>query len=660
MSRCYKSGYIRDQYGTSYREGTINLYEAGTTTPAKMYAAASGGSAVYHVHTTRQGFYEYWVDRDDYGPNQLFKEVHNSDIMVAQTYDYLAIFYPSANTFGSATSYINPEWYGLSTAGTGAANKTALDAALTALDSGGTIEFTHGATYTVTGQWTINKSCNIHWNGATLNFATDSTNQGVVVTSSYAHLWQPIITGPQHAAHKAGQTGITITGTDNTPAAPTYLTAVTVEGGSISNFGRNGIIGSYLENFDISDVEVYDCFYAGISLASSKDGFISKNNVHDIEGSVGGFAYGISLSANYTDGVTAAPPCTDIVVSNNIVSNVPEWEGLDTHFGKRISFINNKVYDTKIGLMIGGTEDYPCVGNLAQGNTFVSTLGLASGQGISDGGDAADFNVANSYIGNTIIGYYDGFYSLYAEDTKFQKNTVRGATRYGAYLYVDYKNLDLTGNSFTAFEAGTGMGIYLDADGTIEDTGKIAGNYIDATGIDYGIYVNTTTSRAIRQYDNTIIGAGTASILNPGRLSFNALTDNDQQSTSGTGKDIIGGDPVSVPAAAVMTIKASGTKTGSGSGHDHTLKFYYGDSTVTFINAAETATDWQFEATIIQTAAAAQKIHWRAFDGATVTSGYAAWTEDTASAITIKITGECENSGDVITKEIFTIERKYE
>jgi hypothetical protein len=102
MARTYKSGYIRDHYGTSYREGTVNLYEGGTTTPAKMYAAASGGTAVYHVHTTRQGFYEYWIDPEDYSPAQTFKEVHASTGMVSQTYDYIALF---GGGTGSSTMY---------------------------------------------------------------------------------------------------------------------------------------------------------------------------------------------------------------------------------------------------------------------------------------------------------------------------------------------------------------------------------------------------------------------------------------------------------------------------------------------------------------------------------------------------------------------------
>ena len=93
MSRAYVSGYIRDHYGTSYREGIVYLYEAGTTTAAKMYAAETGGSAVYHVATTRQGFYEFWVDAEDYDVvSQRFKMVHTSELMVDQTYDYLSLF----------------------------------------------------------------------------------------------------------------------------------------------------------------------------------------------------------------------------------------------------------------------------------------------------------------------------------------------------------------------------------------------------------------------------------------------------------------------------------------------------------------------------------------------------------------------------------------
>ena len=92
MSRAYVSGYIRDHYGTSYREGIVYLYEAGTTTAAKMYEAETGGSAVYHVHTNRQGFYYFWVDPTDYSMTQRFKMTHTSELMVTQTYDYIDLF----------------------------------------------------------------------------------------------------------------------------------------------------------------------------------------------------------------------------------------------------------------------------------------------------------------------------------------------------------------------------------------------------------------------------------------------------------------------------------------------------------------------------------------------------------------------------------------
>jgi|GEM_PF-2656427 len=559
-----------------------------------------------------------------------------------------------------------PEWWGAKDDSGTTDNTVFIQAALTA---GGEVRITapKGGYYKITDILTASiAGTKIEgFNGAEIRQAT-ATKGGIVSTASSIELiGNGRLTGPQHAAYSATEIGYWATGVDNTPLAPTYLSGIKIKGWKFSNWGRNGVVGSYLEDFDISGIEVYDAFYAGITLVSCKNGTIHKTNVHDIEGSVGGSAYGISLSSNYTDGVTAAPPCTGIIVSDNLVKNVPLWEGLDTHFGKRISFLNNKVYDTKIGLSIAGTTSYPCTHNIAKGNSFISTLALASGSGIVDGGDPAAANVANLYEGNLIVGYYDGIYARNSEDSKFRANIIRGATRYGAYLYIDFKNIDLSGNSFTDFVAGTGIGIYLNADGTVEDTGRIADNYIDVTGVDYGIYANQITARGIRQYNNTIIGAVTASILYPGRLSFDILTDNDQESTSGTGEDPIGGATLYIPSTAVFEIETSGTKTGVGG--NKTLKFHYGTSSITFVPAVAGILDWTFKAIIVQSAAAVQKITWVSTQsdsttpGNTLTlSGYEAWTVDTTGSTLIKLTGECSNAGDVITKETLVIKRKYE
>jgi hypothetical protein len=577
---------------------------------------------------------------------------------------------------GSLVVYrsVYPEWTGLSSSASGANNKTYLDNALDIVPSGGTMEFCgKGVSYPVAGQWTIDKAVTVDGYGTELDFSTDSNNQGIVVTASNVSILGLEIEGPDKSDLNTTQIGISATGVNNDPAAPTYISGLKIKDCKIHDFGRQGIVASYVENFDISHNEVYNHFYAGITIVSGKDGIIDNNNVHDIEGYSGGCgdtgcAYGISLSSAGTSSLTAYPQSVDILVSNNIIKNVPHWEGLDTHYGKRISFVNNKVYDTKIGITVGGgSSPYETSYNLIIGNSFISSLDLDVGSGITEGGsDGSNLSVSNTYSNNYIYGYYDGIVSNYNQNTKYIGNTVEQAKRYGFYGYADLVNVDISHNSFTNFEAGTGSGIILSAAGTATDSGRITDNYIDANGIDYGINTNNATAyTGIREYDNTVVNATKANIKYPGRLSFNIFTDNDSQATSGKGEDTIGGGIVSMPATGILKVHAAGTKTNANG--NKTLKFYYGASTFTFVPAVNNVLDWTLDVTIVQTAASVQIVSWKSTQSDSTTagntlvlSGVEAWTEDTSSAITIKLTGECANDSDVITKKIFMLERVYE
>lgn len=57
---------------------TVNVYEAGGSTPADVYAASTGGSPVNSVDSDgTTGVVIFWVDEADYGSDQLFKITYN-------------------------------------------------------------------------------------------------------------------------------------------------------------------------------------------------------------------------------------------------------------------------------------------------------------------------------------------------------------------------------------------------------------------------------------------------------------------------------------------------------------------------------------------------------------------------------------------------------
>ena len=100
---------------------------------------------------------------------------------------------------------------------------------------------------------------------------------------------------------------------------------------------------------------------------------------------------------------------------------------------------------------------------------------------------------------------------------------------------------------------------------------------------------------------------------------------------------------------------AAGTKT-DGNNEEKDIDFAIGGAGActsgTAINAivnSQTADDWRLEVTVCNTAAAVQRITWKAWDGATVTQGYEDTTINTAIAVEMCTVGECATGTDVIT-----------
>jgi hypothetical protein len=195
-----------------------------------------------------------------------------------------------------------------------------------------------------------------------------------------------------------------------------------------------------------------------------------------------------------------------------------------------------------------------------------------------------------------------------------------------------------------------------------EATGIVTGNMLNVTNADYGINVNSTKARGIRVINNKFTGTpDSANYRFQTRASWDTYISTTTGSTSGTGEDdLMSTGTIYLPATLIMNVKASGVKTDTGA-DNKTIKFYYGSSSVTFHPAATDTNDWQFEATIIQTAAAVQKIFWKGISGTSVVAqGYEDWTENTATSTVIKFTGEAAASGAVIKQETMILERKYE
>jgi len=230
----------------------------------------------------------------------------------------------------------------------------------------------------------------------------------------------------------------------------------------------------------------------------------------------------------------------------------------------------------------------------------------------------------------------------------------------------------VTGNTFFDVwsETSAAIGMRVAGDGTQTSTLAIYGNYFakgsKATTYTYAtdgfaIYIDNTAHLDVQVGKNFIYGV-TYALYDDGAKA--AKISNGGQTTAGTGEDTLG--TMTIPAATIgigggMRIYASGTKVGANG--NKTIKFYVGATAITVFPATNDELDWQFEATIFNTATNFQKVTWNlkstndSSGAATVYGGYDETAIDTTADVIIKFTGECAHADDVVTQKMFYIDR---
>lgn len=89
-----KFGWWKDQQGAVINAETLTVYLSGTTTVATIYEASAGGSAIPNgaITLSNVGFFQYWVDEDDYPTTQRFKHVFTGAKFDTITTDPVVIF----------------------------------------------------------------------------------------------------------------------------------------------------------------------------------------------------------------------------------------------------------------------------------------------------------------------------------------------------------------------------------------------------------------------------------------------------------------------------------------------------------------------------------------------------------------------------------------
>jgi hypothetical protein len=91
MARYLYQGIFRDKFGHIVPTGTVSVFLKGTTTPAGIYRAETGGVAVNSVTSNTDGTFVFYVDEDEYLTSQHFKIVLSKTGFQSSTYDDITV-----------------------------------------------------------------------------------------------------------------------------------------------------------------------------------------------------------------------------------------------------------------------------------------------------------------------------------------------------------------------------------------------------------------------------------------------------------------------------------------------------------------------------------------------------------------------------------------
>lgn len=340
---------------------------------------------------------------------------------------------------------------------------TALNNALTAA-SGKTLILSPG-TYKITSTLTVPASTVVMGYGAILS-CTTAQFTGLTLGSAVKVLGLTMI-GPASATYNASAIAMSCSGTNNSPAAPTFVTGPIIRDCNISNFGNYGIYLAYVNYGTISNNIIEGIGYAAVGGVSCNDTQVINNQIGTIgPGPANGDAYGIFIDRLNGTSETADPKSYRINISGNKVTNVVatggvNGQGIDTHGGDDFTINGNRISGCQVGIAVVGSNisSTPSLGAHRVSITGNTINGLSVNYGIVVSG-AISGSTVNQYteqisiVGNDITNHgatndnLNG--AIFVQGVKgvsICDNTIRRPLSHGINMGINAIGMVVTGNT---------------------------------------------------------------------------------------------------------------------------------------------------------------------------------------------------------------------
>ena len=326
-------------------------------------------------------------------------DAYNMDSKVAS---YIAASEPSATSANLDRAYrrgYSPREFGV--VGDGIADDTAAwNAALGNAPEGAVLTCPEGDQYRLTGPLNISKSVTIEGG----EFLPHSEGKCLNITASDVTIRGSRFTSPSAANPDASHQIIAAVGTSSAP-----LRRITVENIVIDKSRHHGVWLEWCEDVKVRDCQITDFQYGAVMLLSVTRGEVSGCIIRNAlqEGTLVN-SYGIAA----TDLVnTVAGRSKDILITRNIIDNIPKWEGIDTHGGERITITDNIITRCRDGIaaVAGNSSRATAPKDLVVSGNTIDSLGISAARsairlyGITDGPQASAMVGPNTIRGGYVM-----------------------------------------------------------------------------------------------------------------------------------------------------------------------------------------------------------------------------------------------------------------
>jgi hypothetical protein len=501
--RYIEQGIARDGSGRTVAGATVSVFLAGTSTPASIYTASTGGTAINSVTTGADGSFLFYVDDADYESGQLFDEVLSASRFASKTWYAKAIF-------PADRGEIYPEWFGAK--GDGTTNDTAaLQAALDSVPStGGTVRLADNKTYRYSSLSITKAYTTLEGNGwgsvlKTTLSPTESTVPPIWVTASGVQLknfqvtWVTMPTALVTGGSSIYMNNTIAIGTSEiTGVAPfTLLEDILIDRVYVLGAKTHGIAIGRSHRTVVQNSRVEEIMGTGIWPYYAPDIKIINNTVHRTKDAA------IDIIANGPDEWGPDDYTYNVLVQGNILTDCGIGVGLDGSFG--VSVLGNMIKNTFGSAIAGQPSSYygnkgTYITNIS-GNViinpfqfygagafqpldFYNTIGVESVINIDSTSEviAADNIITDDSNSSTL---YYGLFWLSGSHVSVTGNITNTGFTQGSTFgyhggaptgYTDILSLTVTGNNFTT-RSGKGLSNCLTFLGI--GGGTFSGNYVD-------------------------------------------------------------------------------------------------------------------------------------------------------------------------------------